>query len=63
MLNHRDLFEFNHAGRRLGMAVRGHKGRRTYLGFINGALAATGHAKGDLLRHLIQLARHYPKAV
>jgi hypothetical protein len=26
MLNQRELFEFNHAGRRLGMAVRGAKG-------------------------------------
>lgn len=62
MLNQRELFEFTHAGRRLRMAVRGHKGRRTYLGYINGGLAATGLAKGELLRNLIQLARHYPKA-
>ena len=62
MQNQRELFAFTHGGRRLAMAVIGRGGRRKYLGYINGGLAAFGPAKGELLRELITLARHFPKA-
>jgi hypothetical protein len=60
--NQRHLFDIQHGGRTLTVAVRGHKGRRIYVGYINGRLAALGRAKGEMLRRLVQLARTFPKA-
>ena len=61
MANQRDLFEILYGGRRLAVAVTRRGRQRLYVGAINGEVCATAPGKGDLLRALIQMARHYPK--
>jgi hypothetical protein len=59
----RELFEFKHGGRRIGMIRRSRGAHRLYVGSINGEECAFGPQKGDLLRQLILMARHYPKDI
>jgi len=60
-LNHaRELFEIRHLGRTLRV-WRHNRGRhRRYIGAINGSVCAISPAKGDLLRRMILMSRHYP---
>ena len=62
MYTGRHLFDINHGGRRLTVSRTGSQGRRMYIGAINGQECAAAPAKGELLRTLIQMARHFPKS-
>jgi hypothetical protein len=52
----RHLFNIKHRGKTLGFAIKGRGHRRTYIGYIDGELAALAPAKGQLLRDLMQIA-------
>jgi len=57
----KELFEIRHSGRTLRV-WRWNRGRgRRYIGAINNTVCAIGPAKGDLLRRMILMSRHYPK--
>ncbi|HEY5237398.1 MAG TPA: hypothetical protein VIJ62_03375 [Rhizomicrobium sp.] len=55
MQNQRELFEIKRGGRRITVAVRGARGRRRYIGSIDGQVSAVAHEKGDLFRKLIEI--------
>jgi hypothetical protein len=57
-----ELFEIRHSGRNLQVWRRGKGHFKQYLGAINGDVCAMGPAKGDLLRRLVEMSRHYPMA-
>ena len=56
MNDYRHLFEIQHRGKRLAVAVRTRYRRRTYIGFIDGNIVATSPAKGTLLRLLVEIS-------
>jgi hypothetical protein len=53
MTNQRHLFDIQHRGKRLSVAVRTNYRQRTYIGSIDGQVCATAPAKGTLLRLLV----------
>lgn len=60
MKHARELFQIRHAGLVIQM-WRSHPGRH-YYGAIDGHICASGPAKGEVMRRLIDMARNYPKA-
>ena len=58
MENQRHLFDIQHRGKRLSVAVRTKYRQRTYIGSIDGQVRATSPAKGSLLRMLVELSSH-----
>ncbi len=58
----RHLFDISHKGRNISVVASSVGRRKRYLGSINGAMCAIGSSKGDVLRRLIEVAPHYPKA-
>lgn len=57
----RHLFDLKYSGRTLSIAIGGRGHRKTYIGSINGQVAALRRSKGELLRALVTMARTYPK--
>ena len=57
----RELFRIRHSDRTIQIWRRGKGHFKQYIGAINGDVCATGPAKADLLRRLIQMSRQYPK--
>lgn len=57
-----ELFRFRHSQRDITVWRRGRGHYKRYIGAINGDVCADAPAKGELLRKLIEMARHYPKA-
>lgn len=55
------LFSFRHSQRDITVWRRGSGRFKRYYGAINGDMCAESTGKGDLLRRLIEMARHYPK--
>ncbi|HET7083747.1 MAG TPA: hypothetical protein VFI23_03190 [Rhizomicrobium sp.] len=56
MENQRHLFDIQHRGKRLSVAVRTKYRQRTYIGSIDGQVCATAPAKGTLLRLLVEMS-------
>jgi hypothetical protein len=57
MENQRHLFDIQHRGKRLSVAVRTKYRQRTYIGSIDGQVCVTAPAKGTLLRLLVERTR------
>jgi len=56
MTDQRQLFDIQHRGKCLSVAVRTKYRQRTYIGSIDGQVCATAPAKGTLLRLLVEMA-------
>ena len=55
MESQRHLFDIQHRGKRLSVAVRTKYRQRTYIGSIDGQVRAKAPAKGTLLRMLVEM--------
>jgi hypothetical protein len=58
----KELFEISHGGRNIAVFLRNVGLRKRYIGSVNGIVCVIGSGKGDVMRRLIEVARHYPKA-